>query len=574
MTIKKAVSVSLVLLLMLVAACSNNENTPAADNNTKAEDKEGTNDESAEVNRDPYVIKIFNWTGAAKFYSETPVGKVIKEKFNIDFELIPYPTDEQSYLNLALASGDELPEMLELHDVDTFNKYYQAGKLLPLDIEKMPNFKKMYADSIPFWKQISANAGAKAGELYLYQIYLPQDKYNYQEYNDIVIRTDLLEKAGWPKLRSADDYLEFLTQAKKDNPDSSGVVVPFANDTGLSSYSTILYEKGQGVNLSNKTNIFLAKDKKFVDMFNYPDSKETLQFFNRLYQRGLLDAESFTDKEEQVMSKMNTGKPLALWYLGWKQYEVTNALKDAGKDYGYITMPIQSNGQVARGEKRVNTLSTVNHWGTVVITKNAKHPERIQELIDFMSSEEGQLLQNSGVEGVHYTRVDGKRVATQLFNDGVAAEGGNFAYKQGMQLLYQLGLAIANSPVDGQPYNLGSIGALEEKTWLTDAHKKVIKGYSYKTFVDPWLEFSEFVPAGTEAVITIDQTTPDGMLEQKLTDFRVKNTPQLIMAKSDEEFEKLYNKILEEYNKMGSQKIIDIYNDLYQKAEQELSQFK
>ena len=47
--------------------------------------------------------------------------------------------------------------------------------------------------------------------------------------------------------------------------------------------------------------------------------------------------------------------------------------------------------------------------GTVyIISAQTKYPEKVMEFLNFMNSEEGMLLQRYGIEGVHYTMVDGK----------------------------------------------------------------------------------------------------------------------------------------------------------------------
>ena len=56
---------------------------------------------------------------------------------------------------------------------------------------------------------------------------------------------------------------------------------------------------------------------------------------------------------------------------------------------------------------------------TYVITKKCRYPERIAKLLDFLSTDEGKDLIGWGIEGVHYSRVNGKKVVTDEFIKGL-----------------------------------------------------------------------------------------------------------------------------------------------------------
>ncbi len=101
-----------------------------------------------------YVIKMYskNFTGLG---SSTPVGKIIKEKFNIDFEFEKFTGDWQEKASLWLAAGD-YPEIVYIEqNLDLLRKYINAGVLIALDPlaeQYAPNFLSFYKEALPYMR--------------------------------------------------------------------------------------------------------------------------------------------------------------------------------------------------------------------------------------------------------------------------------------------------------------------------------------------------------------------------------------------------------------------------------------
>ncbi|HZG78854.1 MAG TPA: extracellular solute-binding protein [Paenibacillus sp.] len=569
----RVMSAALVSALMFLTGCTGG----GEGGRTTAPAEQGEGAEGTTSSRELYTIKLFNNDATKlKKWSDTPVGQEILNRFNIDVELIPPPSgDTKEQLGLMLAAGN-YPEIVHLQDQDITNKYIEAGALVALDpyLDKMPNFTEWFKDSIPYWRQAAGD-----GKLYNWNSLLPQDQAVFPENNDMAVRTDLLEQQGWTTPVSADEWIAFLKKAKEDNPktpdgkNTIGIVAPFGESWGMAGIAPILYEKGEGIQISNGSIFWHNGKQEYVDMFTYSDTKESFQFFNKLYQAGLLDEESFTDKWDQVFDKMTSGRALSAWYVVWGGGGANAALKEKGMEQlSYITMPIQSNGQLARGEKNVIMSQLTRPFDTIAITKNAKHPERLLELVDFMNSEEGQVLLQSGIEGVHYTIQDGKRVATDAFIQGRNADP-DYNIKQGIGVISEFGMAASTSPVDNQPYNLALTEPVVKQTRsarVNEAYEKL----GWETPLTWWEQNAEWATIGLASGIGLEQSSDEGVLEAKLADFRVKNTSKLIMAKDDAAFESLYNQLVQEYNAMNPQQVVDKYNELYKQGLEELKAFE
>jgi putative aldouronate transport system substrate-binding protein len=569
-------SVMLLLVMIFTTACSGT--TGKDDPKTSPTDPTETpSDLPGDTERELYTIQYFHSAATVlSKWSDTPVGKEFLEKFNIDIEFLPPPSgDTKEQLGLMLTAGN-YPEIVYLQDQDITNKYIEAGALIALDpyLDKMPNFIKWFEKSIPYWRQAAGD-----GNLYNWNALLPQDQATFPENNDMLVRVDLLEQQGWKMPVSADEWVEFLIKAKELNPtnpdgeESIGIIAPFGESWGMAGIAPIMYEKGVGIQIANGSIFWDAEKEEYVDMFTHPDTKESFQFFNKLYLAGLLDEETFTDKNDQFLDKLRSGRAFTAWYAIWNADEANNAFKEKGWDnMAYITAPVQSNGQVARGEKNLIMTQLTRPFDTIAITTNAKYPERILEVVDFAATDEGQVLLQSGIEGIHYTRVDGKRVATDEYIDGILNDP-DYGIKEGIGLISIFGLAANTSPVDNQPYALYRTEYVLAKSRLPRVNEAYAK-LGWDSPLSWWEENAEWITIGLASGVGLEQASDEGTLEARLADFRVRNSAALIMAESEEAFESLYESLVEEYKKLNPQIVVDKYNEIYQTAKDELAQYE
>lgn len=548
---------ALILLVVLATACSKADQP-------QAEPAPGTGGTDEPAARSEYVIKYMvpGGDGKIKRSDETEIGKVIKEKFNIVIEYVPYAGNWEEKTNMMLAAKD-YPEILWIQGNINFKKYQQAGALVSLDdyLPQLTHFTNRWKEQIPYWRAL-----ANDKKLYKWE-FGNFDSSSLGTGNDIWVRIDALAKQGYPQLHSEDDWVKFLKQAMKDfptAPDGSktiGMTAPFGEPYGMAGIAGILYEKGgktTGV-AGNEGVIFSSAENKFVDYFKNEDVVDSFKWFNRLYREGILDPESFTDKVPQVREKVNSGRSLSSWYSGTHN---NNQIKASGRpDQQFIMMPIQSNRQIRNKEPRLMMELDIYPYYTMVITKNAKDPKRIVELLDFFASEEGQILMQVGIEGKHYTIQDGKRVPTDYYkaetknpDSRTGLSGGNwFIFGQDKR-------AGAN----GKPYSFGYDPLYRDELIQTPETMDAIRKLGWQTSNEWWVKNGKGAKVGLIGNIKLDPTSELNPVYQKMVDLRVKNTPKLIMAKSEAEFDQIYNELLQEYEKLNPQKVVDKFNEMYQ----------
>lgn len=564
------VVLSLFLVFTMACAKSNSGNEPAAPASETAMPESAAPaapaSETTAPNQPLYVVKYMA-TGLNPNImrsDETKVGQIIKDKFNIVFEFVPYSGNWDEKVNLMLASGD-YPEILKVNSNPIFLKYVDAGAAIPLDdfLPNAPIFTETYKNEMPYWRALVPDH-----KLYKWETGQSDLNTNIMGF-DVGVRIDLLEKQGWPQLLSTDSYINFLKQAMKDAPETNGaksigMVVPFGEGWGIQGIAGIMYEKGGTYDgaAGNNAVLFNHETNQFEDYLTNEYVLESFKFFNQLYRAGILDPESFTDKVAQVTEKLNSGRALSVWYSTWLLPNVNKNLERAEQpELQYINLPIRSETQIERNKKRLILEEDVVEFNSMMITKNAKHPERLFELINWAASEEGHLLIQSGIEGVHYT-VDesGKRSPTDAY---MLDRNNKAESKEGINMFGFLG-SDSRISKNGQPYNLALDIDFKDKINLTDKTREAYQKLGWKNSVEYYQNTTVGAKIGFIATTQLDPNSELGQLAQKIVELRVKNTAKLILSSNDAEFQKNWEDLLEQHRKLNPQSVVDAYNVRYQ----------
>lgn len=531
-----------------------------------------------------YVIPMLLGTNNAsrglgtqvKRSDETRVGQYIRDKFGIVFEYNVNAGDVREMQSLMLSAGT-YNELQYIQRDDMVLNYINAGALVDLlpSLDKMPNFKSRYKDVIPYWRLICG------GPLYKYETWVPRELDTDIEVNDVFVRIDLLEKAGWPQLRSASDYIRFLERVVPGARDVSGrqitgMTIPMGESWGLAGVVPILYEKSEHyLPLSNEGFIFDFSRDQFIDYFQNAYVKESYKFWSDLNRRGLLDPECFTDTADITMEKISRGSIAAVYYTGWLVTSSNNALREAGHpEMQYIRLPIQSDSQVANGEKRLVRMETTRSFDSWGITKNCKQPDKLMALIDWACTDEGQIMLRSGIEGTHWIRDSkGKRVWTDLFVQ--ATKDNNVNAREGICMLGLSGLPYFNVLAkDGQPHDLTSQIEWIDGQGLSPQEKDAYSKLGWDSSLTWYSKNIKFGHTGVAGTVYVDPASNLGTIHTRMTETRLKHSGSLITAKTDAEFESAYQAAMEEYNRLNHKSVIDEFNRQYRAKLADLNKYR
>ncbi|WP_240421096.1 extracellular solute-binding protein [Paenibacillus periandrae] len=384
--------VSTVMLCTALAACSGGNTAPSAGGTA-----------AAGGGKDKPVIKVLGPNNMEEFPTGSDVNNnemisAIRDKtgFNVQWELQPKDAEAaKQKLNVMMASG-ETPDIIILNDKATFGSFLQQGLLTPLDPLLDEVGKDVKATLTPDqWKSAS----------YKGKIYAVRTVNFGVGTKGLLARKDWLEPLGIKEPKTLDEFYNMLKTVKEKKPDAVPYAVPYAGALAqgggdLSSLEVIAGAFGQAVD-------YTAKDGKVVYNAVEPEAREFLAYTNKLYNEGLLDKEALVNKNDNVKEKLVSGKA-AMSTIGWADAKVIGdaiKTKDPSSNLMYIDPPTGKNGisGVAKGQ------TTVKYF---IIPKFSKNAKAAVEFLNKMTNKDLIDYISFGVEGKHYTKKDGKFIAT------------------------------------------------------------------------------------------------------------------------------------------------------------------
>ncbi|CAK4845473.1 unnamed protein product [Aphanomyces euteiches] len=484
-------------------------------------------------------------TADNKLVWETPITKALTEKTGVTLKYDLTVGDEKQKWDLWLAGGD-YPDVVPL-DPDHVQKYKDAGAIIPLNdlIEKYgPHIKEKFGNYYNLLK-------SEDGNIYsLYGVYRNTEAPADATPNWIV-QYDVLKEAGYPVIKTLDQLYTVIESYQKNHPKIDGKdTIGFS---GAMKGWTLNIEFNNpitfGAGLQDHGNFTIAADGKVSFNPVSDNAKFYYQFLNKLYNNGLLDKEIFSMDSGNMVSKMSQGRVLAAFAPAWLYGDAEKAIRVAGKpERAYAKLPIYLNDSVVdHNNTSVPTGAGTGQW---VITKNTKHPERIIQFIDYLFSDEGQILTQWGIEGKDYTVVDGKRTETPEKMASMAADP-DFPYKEGFK--------SENTSSTGNWFGVGSGSKLADGDYATPVTKaSVVANYDAATKEilgkygkEVWADFLppvEKVPGYLWQLTAPDSTK---VPLQKINDEWAKDLPKIIMSKNSGEFDDGWKKMQDAMVKHG-----------------------
>lgn len=134
--------------------------------------------------------------------------------------------------------------------------------------------------------------------------------------------------------------------------------------------------------------------------FRSEKEKEYFRWMCRMYNEGILDPEFATQTHEDYIAKIASGRVVALFDSDWDYQDAEKVLKADGK-YGstYAGLPLTMDKETKCSALMYQGLTTGTGVG---ITASCKDPVAAIKYIDYLCSDEGQVLTKWGIEGVNY----------------------------------------------------------------------------------------------------------------------------------------------------------------------------
>lgn len=530
--------VSLIILTSGLAACKSDTSK------TDTPKPETIKGEAAKPEKKEVELTWLScWCGGGGGFPQdqvnNPVAKKIRELTGITIKMESITIPETEKLNTMFAAG-VLPDFVDAPfwgsnggEGKILVKAAQEGQILALDpyLDKYPNIKNnLHTFVSKEFLEFHLKRSDMLGDKTYFMLRTPASSEDLINWGyGVFARGDILKALNVKpeEIDSSEKLYELLKKIKAGNfKDANGKpVFPGGTLHNGWDYRPYLYSWSDYY-LSS----YRKENDKIIHFLFSKDEEEKLMFMRKLNKEGLFDPEAFSNTDTMAKEKMAVGK---LATVGCHAYSIVDQCKETlyktnpEMKYEFLGPLKNKSGNIQTQVERKGA----SGGAVIFISATSKKAEDVLRFLDFMNSEEGQMLAYWGIEGVHYEIVNGKPKWLP-------------EWKQKM---------------DNDPNALRDSGMLVMRSFiLADASRsKWPKPEEEKTEYDKWLEKI----ADRAPIVVIDKIGANALEQDwpKLKEFRdavalVNYRDEFIRAiyvPTDEEALKILNAVRETYKKAG-----------------------
>nr|WP_308626335.1 extracellular solute-binding protein [uncultured Eisenbergiella sp.] len=385
-------------MVISIAGCSSGKTETGADSKggegsasassevADASGPEGFNATGMPIMNEKITLKVWIEGGADIDWEQNRFVKQIEEKSNIKMDIISTPlSDALQKRNLMLASGDypdliltDWPTVFTKSDVMQYG--VKEGVLLPITdyIDKYGNNMKRIFDENPKLKE---SCIAPDGEIYGFARF--SECYHCSAYPKIYLRQDWMDSLGLDMPENTEELREVLRAFVNDDPNGNGKKDEIGM-IGATTWNTMVEYALMGMSFQTVKPDFwlsLGADGKTVEFSPSTDAyREGLRYIKSLYDEGLIDGTSFTQKDDQMAQTIRTEPHVVGMYVcdhAGMGYDNNNP--EEAENY-QILIPVAGPDGFRRQGQNANEGEIQGFHA--VITDTCQYPEAAFRLID------------------------------------------------------------------------------------------------------------------------------------------------------------------------------------------------
>lgn len=403
---RKVVSLMLVSAMVagMLAGCgsdsgsskggSSTETGSAAEASSSGETADDADDKS------PITFEYFNADGKNGNW-DNPVAKAITDATGVTLE-VSYPVASQGDAKEDVAlmiANDEYPDMIYAKGSAT--DLYQAGALIDMTdlIEKYgPNIKKMYGAEMEKLKWSQDDPG-------IYQLsYAGVNQKTLTTGGSCQIQWAALKENDYKYPKTLDEYEKMIKSYLAAHPKTEDGLDMIGITMSASDWHwmiTLGNPAGLIADASPDNGQWIIDDEYNVHYKHVTDEeKEYFKWLCRMYNEGILDPNFATQTDDDYIAKVASGRVVAITDAEWHYSQCEATLVADGKvDQTYVGLPVTLREDQV--EKALLYQGTTVGWG-IGITKSCEDPVRAIKFLDYLCSDEGQILYHWGIEGENY----------------------------------------------------------------------------------------------------------------------------------------------------------------------------
>ena len=374
-----------------------------------AEGPAGFNATGMPIMNEPITLTAWIEGGADTDWSQNMFLKEIEEKANIKLEIISTPSSDSLEKRNLMLAGDDYPDLLLtdwtaiLTKSDIMQFAVKEGIFLPITeyVDKYGNNMKRIFDENPAYREGST---APDGEIYGFARF--SECYHCSAYPKIYLRQDWMDKLNLEMPTNTEELREVLRAFVNEDPNGNGEKDEIGL-IGATTWNTPVEFALMGMSFQTVKPDFwlsLGADGESVEFSPSTDAyREGLRYIKSLYDEGLIDPTSFTQKEDIMAQTVRTEPHVVGMYvcdhaaMGYDNSDPVEA-----ENY-QILIPVAGPDGFRRQGQNANE-GTITGF-EAVITDKCQYPEAAFRLIDeFFYDDDYNMMRFKGKEGLGWER--------------------------------------------------------------------------------------------------------------------------------------------------------------------------
>lgn len=456
------------------------------------------------------------------------VSDAITDKLGVTIDFIT-PTGEPSDKLNSMIDSNSLPDLLTLG--------WWEGKIGEMIGKDMVYPLDELADTYDtyFWKVTNNQTiqwyTADDGHIYQYpnSSFSPSD---YDTYDTLasnetfLVRKDIYEAIGSPDMTTPEGFVSAVEKAAQMFPTVDGnELIPVGShefgENGCDSFDGFLL---------HFLSVPYMEDGKAVDRLKDKEYIRWLKAFRELGSKGLLKDDIFIDTRTQMEEKVAKGQYFCMIYQRTDLEQGEMVLYNNNPDSIYIAIDGPKN---SNGDDYTLPGTSINGWTVTMVSKRCKDPEKAIKLISYLISEEGQLMTWLGVEDVtwEYDREGVPRMKEEV-----------------KELLHSDRSAFDKIYGADSCYWMFQNDAIATK-WIEDDKDSPLT--QLKEWTYPYTVYDG------QYTITFDAGTEEYEIKSKADAEWGKALPKLLLAETEEEFDRIYEQFMKSRYEMGYDYVLE-----------------
>lgn len=444
-------TIILSLAMSLLAGCAPKQTANEGSTNNNSSNNTSSVDEAKmEVKEEVTLNLLVAWQGLSFLKPSdevnNAVANVIREKTGVTIKAEWINTSEVEKLNAIFSVGSDMPDMIMApfwggEDANTvaIKKAAKDGLLLSYDDllaqYPSPNIEASYQSGLSqsFLTSDIMDKNVGDGKKYVLPMHTPATVNDTNNWGyTVYARADILEalNVSPSDITSSEDLYELAKKIKESNfTDILGnPIIPASCWQNGWSYECYL----NSFRARSFSAFRMGDDNQlFWGVYSDDVDKEVL-FMRKMITEGLFDVEAFRQDDNTAKQKhIIGGVGLTTAHYPHIKANLGDSLYAEHPEMEYIPLgPIlDANGTTRMPETR--RLDGQTGSAVMLITKDCKNTEAAMMYLDYINSEEGRNLAYLGIEGVHYTVVNGQPKMTQEYFDKMEVDP-SYALNEGI----------------------------------------------------------------------------------------------------------------------------------------------